>query len=82
MFTAEIRINGGLIGVLYAHNKGSVGFRSSEIATYSYEYYEPEVGVSGRPDRKPHIFGEVKCERGRGIRHVLSEIFKDLDSKD
>jgi hypothetical protein len=80
MFTAEIRINGGLIATLHVHNVGT--FEDVELFPYNYEYYEPEVGIRGKVNRNAHVLGNVYCSRKKGLRHVLYEIFKDLDSKE
>lgn len=80
MFTAEIKINGALIGILHAHNQGSFLEKNEEIADYEFEYYEPTVGISSesRP-RNFHVKGRVRSVRGKGIRHVLSDIFSYID---
>ena len=84
MFTAEIRINGALIGILHVHNIGTdddIDIHRNKYR-YKYEYYEPEVGIKEKNTRKNHVLGEVICVRNKGVRHVIAEIFKNLDLKD
>ncbi len=38
MFTAEIKVNGSMIGHIYGHNEGIVPEGKGET-TYSWEYY-------------------------------------------
>lgn len=80
MFTAEIRINGSLVATLHVHSVGT--YDDINMCPYEYEYYEPEIGQKGRCARTPHVLGKVEYVRDKGIRHVIAEIFKDLDSKE
>lgn len=44
MMTAELKVNGALIGVIYLHNEGYVT-SSDDLCTYHVEYWEPNEGV-------------------------------------
>lgn len=80
MFTAEIRVNGALIGTLHMHNSG--GYADVDTCPYEYEYFEPNVGIKKEYSTRPQLTkGIVSCQRNLGIRHVLKAIFNDLDSK-
>lgn len=84
MFTAEIRINGGLIAILHAHNLGISGLtdKTHLLYRYEYEYFEPSVGIRKEiDDLTPHIQGSVICRKNLGIRHVMQKIFQDINKQ-
>lgn len=78
MFTAEIRINGGIVGVLHVQNKGATSYHEQQsIRKYDYEYYEPTIGVV-HECAPVHKTGSVIVDRTRGLSAILGEIFTEL----
>ncbi len=53
MLTAELKVNGTLIGVLYIHNMGPVGryanARPAPVDLYNYETTYHTIGDYGKP---------------------------------
>jgi hypothetical protein len=85
MFTVEVKIKGGLVGVLHVQNSGFVppyveGEKNFRLSEYRYEYYEPEVGVSYKA-RFLHLTGKLYADSDRGLKHVIKEIFTELDKE-
>jgi hypothetical protein len=70
MFTVEIKINGSLIGHIYARNVKDVGLDECE---YAYEYYEPESRGLTK--------GKVRHRRKDGIRPLVGMILGDVGVK-
>jgi len=79
MFTAEIRINGCIVGVLHAQNKGrSSRDASGDFRKYDYEYYEPSVGIID--ECQPlHKKGSIIVDRDRGLSAIMGEIFTEIN---
>ena len=80
MLTAEIKINGAMIGHVYARNvclamncDGLPGDRK-HVCRYVYEYYEVES--------RKIVNGEVRHNRNDGIRKLISLILLDADKGD
>jgi hypothetical protein len=83
MLTADIRINGALIGHIYCVNEKTINppgddrFHPVPIVTskwyeYSYEYYRPGEGI---------IKGAVQHYRPNGAAALLKEICEDIETK-
>ena len=73
MITTEIKINGNLIGYLYAHNVGAVNIASSyldHLYNYEYKYY-----VIGKDEV---VTGKVQHKRSTGAERLISIILKDI----
>jgi hypothetical protein len=79
MFTVEIRVNGGLTGVMHVQNAGQVEM-DSEYCYYRYEYYEPSIGVERTvtPVKKK---GSVQADPKTGLSGILSVIFNDMNGR-
>jgi len=85
MFTVEVKINGGLVGVLHVQNNGFVpaydsGTRNFRKSEYRYEYYEPEVGISNKAQFL-HMTGKLFADSDLGLKHIIKEIFTKLDKE-
>jgi hypothetical protein len=64
MFSAEIRINGNLIGQIYGHNLTE---QVKGKDSYAWEYYRPVTGL---------VKGIVLHRRDEGIEKLLTLILK------
>ena len=69
MFTAELRINGTLIGHIYGQNVGG----SASDGNYKYEWYEPTLHRI--------VEGRVAHKRKDGLRKLVRLILEDIDVK-
>ena len=67
MITVEIRINGALIGHIYAVNERGA---SDGLCEYRYEYYEP--------DRGGLVTGKVKHERTKGAAELVKKLAANI----
>jgi hypothetical protein len=79
MFTAEIRINGCIVGILHAQNKGHLSCGTNgNFRKYDYEYYEPSVGIID--ERQPlHKKGSIVVDRDCGLSAIIGEIFTEIN---
>ena len=74
MLTAEIKINGKLIGHLYIVNKGFVTFELGKIndeCDYEYECYMVE-------EEEPVIKGHVKHSRKSGALELIKKVIRNV----
>ncbi len=69
MLTTEIKVNGTLIGHIYARNIGSVSTIDPSTCQYEYEIY-----YVGRNMTKT---GQISHDRGDGFEGLIWEILKD-----
>lgn len=71
MLTVEMKINGALIGQIYAHNKGF----NLAINKHEYTYHIYQVSMSGEPTIKE---GKVSHYRDDGFNKLISIILEDI----
>lgn len=75
MLTAEIKINGSLIGVLYVHNMGYTGSMSqAELCKYETVYHE--IAARGLP--RSAGFAGFKHDRADGARVCIIKALEAL----
>lgn len=72
MFTAELKVNGVLIGVLYGHNEGYVD-NGSDVCIYTWVYHRVDSML------KPQ-FGEVDHARSAGLAKLVGNILKNVEA--
>jgi len=67
MFTAELKINGCLVGVLYGHNEGDI-VSEPGVCEYHYHYHDIEGGEV--------LSGDIKHLREAGLRSLVGKILR------
>ena len=72
MLTVEMKINGTLIGQIYAHNKGF----NHDNNTHEYKYHMYQMGMDGEPVIKE---GWVSHYREDGFNKLISIILEDME---
>lgn len=69
MFTAELKVNGALIAVLYGHNESQKDGKGRDLYTYSYhELNKTEVK-----------HGSYWYNRGEGLTKLVADILKKVE---
>ena len=76
MLTAEIKINGCMIGHIYIVNEGELG--TSGIYNYSWEYYKPG---SDSPQRVV-MSGHTSHTRGEGALTLIKKVVDIVNRKE
>ena len=71
MLTIEMKINGTLIGQVYAHNKGYV---DGSICKYDWHCYQ--MDMKGNPTITQ---GTLRHDRPDGFNKLAEAIFKELE---
>lgn len=71
MFTAELKINGSLIGVLYGHNLDRMDDKGRTL--YEYSYWEPM--------QKEAIEGTIAHFYGEGLDTLVSAILRETSEQ-
>jgi hypothetical protein len=74
MFTAELKINGLLVGHLYGVNKGPVvSEQVNDLCHYEYHYYDTESGTV--------VHGNLVYRQSNGLPALVSECLTDAKDK-
>lgn len=76
MLTVEMKINGTLIGQIYAHNKGYVKGSYNECR-YGYHLYQMDTGMDGKPSIKE---GTLIHNRPDGFNKLIKLILEDVEN--
>ena len=71
MLTAELKVNGVLIGVLYIHNFGPANITPSDL--YDYEAVYHRIGVETAPQT-----GQFEHNRSAGAEVCVEKALKSL----
>lgn len=67
MLTAELKINGTLIGHLYGHNEG---YNTDGSCEYSWHYYKTETGAV--------VKGTLSHKREDGLEELIASILRSI----
>ena len=70
MITAEIKINGTLLGHLYAYNTGIKSELDTDVYRYNYEYYKVGEGKV--------TIGSITHSRADGAEKLISLLMGEI----